>query len=69
MRYFVHVKIKQDFITVDGDKITVGVRSTPEQGRANDEVVEKIAEYFGIPYDHVRIISGTTSRRKVVEVQ
>jgi len=68
MRYFVQVKIKQDFIKVDGDRITVGVRSVPERGRANNEMIEKIAEYFRVPYDNVRIVSGTTSRRKVVEV-
>lgn len=68
MRYNVSVKLKKDFIEVDGDKITVGVKAQPEKGKANDEVIKKLSKHFGVPKSAVRIISGTTSRKKMVDV-
>jgi len=68
MRYGVSVKLKKDFIEVDGDKITVGVKASPEKGKANEEVIKKIAKHFGVPKSSVRIISGAVSRKKIVEV-
>ena len=68
MRYNVTVKFNTDAIEVDGDTITVGIRSKPERGRANRELVDKLAKYFGIPASNVRIVAGFTSRKKIVEI-
>jgi hypothetical protein len=45
------------------------VRSPPTQGRANREVVEVLAQAFGIPAGSVQIISGATKSRKRVKVE
>ncbi|OHB17859.1 MAG: hypothetical protein A2913_01115 [Parcubacteria group bacterium RIFCSPLOWO2_01_FULL_40_65] len=37
-------------------------------GRANAAVREAIANHFGISYIKVRIISGWTSRQKILEI-
>lgn len=68
MRYQVSVKLRKDFISVDGDKIAVGVMSRPEKGKANEEVIRKIAEHFRVPRSGVKIISGRASRKKLVEI-
>ena len=68
MRYFVTIKLRQDFVQVDGDTIVVGVRTAPEKGRANEELVKKLAEHFGISRSRVRIVTGGASRKKVVEI-
>ncbi len=68
MRYSVSVKLKKDFIEVDGDKITVGVKAQPEKGKANEEAVKKIAKHFGVSKSAVRIISGASSRKKIIEI-
>ncbi len=46
MRYNVTVKFNTDAIEVDGDTITVGIRSKPERGRANRELIDKLAKAF-----------------------
>lgn len=69
MKYKVFVKLRKDFIEVDGDKITVGVLAPPEYGKANAEVVEKISKHFSVPRSAVRIISGASSRAKLVEIK
>ncbi len=46
--------------------VVVRVTEPPEDGRANEAVVEALAEHFGIKRSAVRILRGATSRRKVV---
>lgn len=67
-RYEVKVKLHGDFVRVDGGEITVGLTSKPERGRANAELIRKLAEHFDVPSSQVRIVSGFRSRRKIVEI-
>lgn len=47
----------------------VYVRSPPERGRANRELVWVLAKRFGVPTSRVRIVKGLTSRNKLVEIE
>ncbi|MBS7627202.1 DUF167 domain-containing protein [Candidatus Bathyarchaeota archaeon] len=38
-------------------------------GRANKELLKKLAEHFNVPTFNIRIISGFGSRNKTVEVK
>lgn len=53
---------------MDGDEIEVGIKSEPEHGKANRELVKKLAKHFGVPAQNVRLISGHTSRKKLVDI-
>ena len=44
------------------------VTAPPEDGRANDAVVDTIAEWLGVKRRQVEIVSGATNRNKVVRV-
>lgn len=68
MRYRVFVKLGGSGIRVDGDEIVVGIKSEPERGKANRELVKKLAERLGVPAQNVRIVSGHASRKKTVDV-
>ena len=68
MKYEVEVVFHRDFIKVEENRIVVGLTSKPERGKANAELVKKIAKYFSVPKSHVKIISGLKSRRKIVEI-
>ena len=69
MRYTVFVKFNPaDRIVVYGDQITLSIKSKPERGKANRELIQKLADYFEIDKDKIRIISGITSNKKLVEV-
>ncbi len=54
---------------VHGDALTVRVNAPPVDGAANEAVVEVLAEALGVPRRAVRIVSGDSSRTKVVEVE
>ena len=68
MKYEVLVKFHKDFVRVDGKKIIVGVRARPEKGKANEEIIRKIARHFKVPLASLRIVSGAGSRKKIVEI-
>ena len=51
-----------------GGGLKVYVTAPPEDGRANDAVVETIAEWLGVKRRQVEIVSGATNRNKVVRV-
>lgn len=51
-----------------GDVWKLRVRSAPERGRANDEVVNLLAEVLRVRPRDVTVASGRASRVKVVEV-
>lgn len=48
--------------------LKVKVTSAPERGKANQEVREVLAGYFGVPVRNVLILSGETSPRKRVRI-
>lgn len=50
------------------DSFIVEVTEPPEEGRADRAVTKLLAEHFGVPQSQVKILSGFTSRSKVVEV-
>lgn len=62
------MELKKDFVLVDGDRITVGVKSKPVGGKANAELIKKIAKHFGVPSSSVVIKSGAKSKSKLVQI-
>ena len=68
MIYKVSVRLRRDFIEINGDEITVGVLSPPERGKANRELIEKIAKHLKVPRASVSILSGAGSLKKMIEV-
>lgn len=51
-----------------GEALKVQVTAPPEDGRANEAVIELLAETLGVKRRQVEIITGMTSREKVVRV-
>ena len=47
-----------------GDAVRVRIRSAPVDGKANKELVETLADAFGLPKSAVSFRSGETSKTK-----
>ncbi|MEM0215607.1 MAG: DUF167 domain-containing protein [Archaeoglobaceae archaeon] len=70
MRIAVRVKpnSKKSKVEKVGEEYVVSVRSLPVEGRANDEVIEVLADYFKVSKSKIRIVSGIKSKKKIVEI-
>lgn len=71
MRLIVHVKPRARTPAVhrlDNEHLVVAVREAPEHGRANAAVVRALAAHLGVASSRVRIVSGHTSKTKIVVV-
>jgi uncharacterized protein YggU (UPF0235/DUF167 family) len=64
----VEVEFHKDFVKVEGDKITIGLQARPVGGRANSEMIKKLARHFNVSTSQIRIMSGLRTKRKVVEI-
>jgi len=52
-----------------GDAWKVRIAAPPENGKANDALVDLLAETLGVPRSSIEIVAGHTSRDKTVMVR
>ena len=67
------VKIKFDSLDKfvldnDNNEIELSVSSIPLKGKANNEIIQKISNYFNIKSNNVKIVRGVHSKTKVVDI-
>jgi uncharacterized protein (TIGR00251 family) len=67
---YVHAHARQESVSIDPltNKLEVYVRAPAREGKANERVVELVAEFFKIAKSRVTIKKGQTSRNKILEV-
>lgn len=68
-----NVKVKpnskqQAIILEDDGSLTVRLQSPPVEGKANKELIQVLADRFGVRKSQILIRSGERSRTKRVEV-
>ncbi|OGH10505.1 MAG: hypothetical protein A2857_04375 [Candidatus Levybacteria bacterium RIFCSPHIGHO2_01_FULL_36_15] len=71
MKITVKVKTKskvQDVKKIDENNYRVCVKEAPVDGKANKALIKIIAKYFKISSSRIIIISGETSRQKIIEI-
>lgn len=71
MKIEVHAKpgAREDLVEkVDETHYLVAVKEPPVEGRANAAIIRALAGHFGVAISCVRIMTGHTSRQKVVEI-
>jgi len=66
----VHPRARRSAVTGRlGDAWKLDLTAPPVEGKANEECVRFLAELVGVPRARVRIVTGLTSRTKVVEIE
>lgn len=58
-----------EIVGLHGGALKVRLTAPPAEGAANRALVELLAGTFGIPVRAVTIVSGASSRTKVVELE
>jgi uncharacterized protein (TIGR00251 family) len=59
---------KQELITLPDGSLRVKLRSVPEKGKANKELIKLIASHYNVSRSSVIIIKGEFAREKVVSI-
>ena len=66
----VRVKLGKNPSVIEKDgTLEIKVNAQPQNGKANQQVIGLIAQYFGVSKNSVSIISGLKSRHKIVQLQ
>lgn len=71
MRLTVHVKPnakKTEIVSRSGTEWTIKLHAPPIEGKANEALVEFLADYFDKPKSSITILKGLTSKTKIIEV-
>lgn len=62
-------QVVEDVVDSLGQRILkIKVGQPPEDGKANKAMIEILAKYFAVKKSAVEIISGETSRNKIVKI-
>jgi uncharacterized protein YggU (UPF0235/DUF167 family) len=51
------------------DRFRVRVRAAPDKGRANAEIIERLAAHLGVPPSRLTIVRGATSSQKLFRLE
>ena len=68
MIYKVKVEFSKEFLEIEKDQISIGIKSKPIKGEANKEIIKKIAKHFKISTALVKIKAGHKSQEKIIEI-
>lgn len=59
---------KNAIVGFQGEVLKVKIKAPPDKGKANEELIEFLAESLGIAKSRIRIVHGQASRLKKVEI-
>ena len=71
MKIFVKTKVnaKEEIIKrIDETHFIVAVKEPPIKGKANRAILKALANYFHLSKNQVQIVSGFTSREKIIRI-
>ncbi len=71
MKITVRVKLRAKIPKIqkmDDGSFLISVAAIPKEGEANRAVIKALAQYFDIAPSRINIVSGQTSRIKIIEI-
>jgi uncharacterized protein len=69
MKYFVSINFNTSILfQINGNEIKVSIKSKPEHGKANQELIKLLSNYFQVSSEKIKIVQGIKSRKKVVHI-
>ena len=72
MKFSIKVKTnakKNSVEKLDDDNFLVQVTTSPQKGKANDKIIELLADHFDIAKSRIQIIRGLTAKQKTIEIK
>jgi hypothetical protein len=60
---------KNQIVGIEGDAIKIRLNAPPVEGKANDALMEFLADVLQVARAQIGIVTGQTARRKIVRVR
>lgn len=57
-----------EIVGVQADKLKIRITAPPVDGKANTHLIKFLSKQFGVAKQHIQIISGESSRYKIIEI-
>ena len=61
-------RASRNLVKKEADGLKVYLTKPPEEGLANAQLIDLLAEYFKVKKYQVKIIKGVNSRNKLIEI-
>jgi uncharacterized protein len=69
MKYFISISFDtSELFQIKGNEIKISIKSKPELGKANHELIKILSNHFQVSSDKIKIIQGIKSRKKIVHI-
>ena len=69
----IKVKVKTNSskseVVLKDDTYIVGLHSSPEKGKANNELISVLSKHFQVAKSQITIIKGEKSRKKIISIE
>ena len=59
---------KEEVVRLAEGEFRVSVHAPAKEGKANEAVVELLADHFSVAKSAIRIVRGQSARRKLIEI-
>jgi hypothetical protein len=53
---------------ISDDNFIIQVTTSPQKGKANEKIIELLADHFKVTKSRLKIIRGLTSKQKIIEL-
>lgn len=63
-----HPKSSQQKIIIKDDLYHAYLHAVPEKGKANVELIQLLSQHFEIPKNTIKILSGSNSSHKKIQI-
>lgn len=61
-------RARQNKVIENDGVLRVYTTTVPENGRANDAIIELLSDYLDIPKSRIKILKGLTGRDKIIAI-
>ncbi len=68
MKFTVSVRPGKSALQYDGNRIIISTEEKFRNNMANRDILRQVSDFFEIPESDIRILSGFTSRKKLIEI-
>ena len=59
---------KQNFIKNEGGNLKIYLKAPAVEGKANEALIESLADYYEVKKSQIEIIKGLKSRQKTISI-